>query len=57
MIIIVVIISSSSTSSSISFVALLSCLYLNPGVPLFVHFSCPSRWGDRGVVSEWLSSA
>ena len=42
-------------SSSISFVVVLNCLYLNPQVLPFVHFS--SHEGGRGGVSEWLSSA
>ena len=43
---------------SISFVALSSCLYLNPRVSPFVHFSSPSRCGgEGGGMSEWLSSA
>jgi len=47
--------SSSSSSSNTSFVVLLNCLYLNPQVLPFVHFSCPSLGGGRGGVSEWLS--
>jgi len=35
-----------SSSSSISFVALLNRLYLNPRVSAFVHFSFPSRCGE-----------
>ena len=48
-------------SSRISFVALLNCLYLNPWVFPFVHFSCPSHWGEGEgwasgclVLSCWL---
>ena len=42
-----------SSSVSISFVVL-NCLYLNPWVSSFVHFSSPSCWGVKGAVSEWL---
>jgi len=35
-----------SIISSISFVVLLNCLYLNPWVSHFVHFSSPSRWEE-----------
>jgi len=37
----------------ISFIVLLNCLYLNPGVLLFVH-SSPHRTGWGGGVSEQL---
>jgi len=57
MIIIIVIISSIYNSISISFVAFLNCLYLNPGVLPFGHFSSPSHWEGRGGVSNWLLSA
>ena len=43
------------SSGSISFVALLNCLYLNPQVSPFVHFSSPSCWRGRRRVSERLS--
>jgi len=47
-----------SVSISISFVTLLNCLYLNPRVSPFFHFSFPSCWeGARGGVSERLPSA
>jgi len=42
---------------SISFVAVLNCLYLNPRVLLFVHFSFLSLWVGRRGVSERLSGA
>jgi len=57
MIIIIIIIISSVISSNISFVVLLNCLYLNPQVSPFVHFSSPSHWGGRRGVNERLSSA
>jgi len=41
-----------SSSSNIAYVALLNCLYLNPRVSSFVHFSSPPLWGGRGDVSE-----
>ena len=44
-------------SISIYFVAMLNCLYLNPQVLPFVHFSFPSRWRGGEGVSEWLPSA
>ena len=44
-IIVVIIIVISSSNISISFVALLNCLYLNPQVLPFVHFSSPSLCG------------
>jgi len=47
----------SSISVSISFVALLNCPFLKPGVFPFVHFSSPSCCGGRGGVSERLSGA
>jgi len=40
--------------SSISFIAVLNCLYLSPGVFPFVRFCSPSRWGE---VSERLPGA
>jgi len=43
--------------SNISFIVLLNCLYLNPQVSLFVHFSSPPCWGGRGGASEQLSNA
>jgi len=43
----IIIISSSSINISISFVALLNCLYLNPQVFAVIHFSAPSRCGER----------
>jgi len=55
--IIVIISSNSSSSISISFFVLLNCLYLNPQVLPLAHFSSLSHWGERGGVSEWLSSA
>jgi len=42
---------------SISFVALLNCLCLNPQVSPFVHFTSPSHWGRLGGVTEQLSNA
>ena len=45
----------SSSSSSISFLSIINCLCLNPGVSPFAHFS--SHWGDRGGVSERLLPA
>ena len=42
---------------SISFIVLLNCLYVNPRLSTFVHFSPPSLWGGKGGVSEWLSVA
>jgi len=36
-----------SSSISIYFVVLLNCLYLNPEVSPFVHFSSPSHCGGR----------
>ena len=55
--IIIIIISSSGISINISFVALLNCLYLNPWVLPFVHFSSSSHWGGKPGVSEWWSGA
>jgi len=46
-----------SSSIRISFVVLLSCLYLNPWVSPFVGLSSPSRWRGRGGGSERLSGA
>ena len=45
------------SSINISFVAIISCLYLNPWVSPFVHFSSPSCWGGREGVSKQLTSA
>ena len=45
------------SSSSISFVVLLGCLCLNPEVSPFIHFFSPSLCGEKGGVSERLSSA
>ena len=39
---------------SISFVALLNCLFLNPRVSPVVCFPSPFRWGGRGEGDEWL---
>ena len=55
--IIIIIIIISSSNISISFVALLNCLYLNPHILPFVRFPSLSCWGGRGGVSKWLSSA
>jgi len=44
-------------SSSISFVVLLNCLYLNPKVFPFVHFSSPSCCEGGEGMSERQSSA
>jgi len=46
-----------SSSISISFVAIINCLYLNPGVSSFVHFSSSSYRGGRGGVRAWLFGA
>ena len=46
-IIFIIIMIISSISISISFVVLLNCLYLNWWVSPFVHFSSPSRQGER----------
>ena len=54
--IIVTIITIISVITSISFV-LLNCVYLNPCVSPFIHFSSPSHWRGRGGVSERLSGA
>ena len=47
-IIIIITIISTISSISISFVALLNCLYISPRVIPFVHFPSPSRWGGMG---------
>jgi len=49
----IITISSSSISISIYFVVCLNCLYLNPRVLPFVHFSYPSRCGRKG--EGWAS--
>jgi len=53
--IIIIIIISSIIISNISFVVILNCLYLNPQVSPFVHFSSPSHWGEREGVRGQLS--
>jgi len=52
----IVIINSSITSITVSFLVLLNCPYLSPGVLLFVRFSSLC-WDGRGGVSERLSGA
>ena len=42
-------------STVISFIALLNCLYINPGASPFLSFSSLSCWGKRGGTSKWLS--
>jgi len=56
-IIIIIIIIITIISIIIYFVVLLNCLYLNPRVSPFAHFSSPFFWGRRGGASEQLSSA
>ena len=56
-IVVVIIIISVIISNSIYILALLNCLYLNPWVYPFAHFSSASHWGGGGGVCKQLSSA
>jgi len=55
-IVVVVVVVVVTVSISVFFVVLLHCLYLNPQVSPFVHFSSPSCCGGKRGVSERLFS-